>query len=112
MSLFVFAFSIRLVPVPVVGFTELQQRMKQQEQETLQHAKRLEVGHPSCMPHRSIWLLTYNKEINKITAIVVLFLHQNSSPIALRLLPSIIHRHLTVILAIIYAGVTNYHSHL
>jgi len=33
----------RLVPVPVVGFSALQQRMKHQEQETAQHAKRLEV---------------------------------------------------------------------
>ena len=61
----------RLVPVPVVGFAELQQRMKQQEQETLQHAKRLEVGHPSRIPYGSL-SQAYNKEINKIAAVLLL----------------------------------------
>lgn len=86
----VFPFFIlfdRLVPVPVVGFTELQQRMKQQEQETHQHAQRLEVGHPSCIPARSIWSQAYNKEMNKIAAFFVVFLGPNSSPSIFRLLP-------------------------
>lgn len=34
----------RLVPVPMVGFRELQRRLKHQEEETKLHQQRLDVG--------------------------------------------------------------------
>lgn len=38
-----------LIPVPVVGFNALQQRMKHQEQQTKAHQQRLDVNIPYCI---------------------------------------------------------------